>query len=451
MRSEWPLRSLRLLLALTASVALLVTPPALASSPDPSLGASALPSPTSPSEAPSSDASPQLLPEAGVSGEGSYCVLVPDRQEVRDLVAEFTGPQHATFLAALRRSGRYLPMIRRILAEEGLPPEVGYLALVESHFIPDARSATGALGLWQFIESTARDYGLRIDAWADERLDPEAATRAAVRHLSDLYARFGDWNLAVAAYNAGPGGVGRALEAHGADSFWDLFARSGLRAQTCRYVVKFLAAVAIAASPGAYGLDVGAAEEPLSYDTVWVDSPIDLVTVARLLGLPSRTVRDLNPALRRDCTPPDAASYPVRVPPDRGSALTREIANLPRDQRLAFVRHKVRRGETLTAVARRYGVKSSDLAEANRLPKKPVLRAGQELLVPRVQESAPPPSGTAASRDVHVVRSGDTVWGISRRYGITPGQLLRWNHRESKEIRPGERLLVSERSDAGPG
>ncbi|MBI5016676.1 MAG: LysM peptidoglycan-binding domain-containing protein [Deltaproteobacteria bacterium] len=384
-----------------------------------------------------------------------FCVQVPDRQEVREVIAEFAGLQRKTTLEGLRRSGRYLPMMRAVFAEEGLPPELVYLSFVESHFVSDARSVSGAVGLWQFIDTTGRNYGLRIDDWVDERLDPEGATRAAARHLGDLYSRFGDWNLAVAAYNAGSGGVGRAVDRYVAESFWDLYGVRGLRDETCRYVVKFLAAVSIGEDPSAYGLDVGDPEPPLRYDTVWVEGPLELRALARAAQAPEEDLLLLNPALRRGCVPPGPGAYPLRVPAGLGRAMAREavvLATQAPSDAAAAATHVVVRGDTLTKIARAHGTTVPALASANRLRRHAALRVGQALRLPgsdgsSVGESLKwegPPSDRRADRGVHVVRQGDTVWSIARRYRVDPGDLLRWNKRFAGAVLlPGDRLVVA--------
>lgn len=418
------------------------------------------PAPPEPSRGEIDRPEPAALPVGDIALAPSFfCVQVPDRQEVRDLIAEFVGPQRKTTLEGLRRSGRYLPMMRSVFAEEGLPLELVHLSFVESHFVPDARSVSGALGLWQFIESTGRNYGLRIDEWVDERLDPEAATRAAARHLGDLYARFGDWNLAVAAYNAGSGGVGRAVDRTAAGSFWDLYGVRALRDETCRYVVKFLAAVSIAEEPAALGLDVGPTEPPVSYDTVWVEGSVDLQAIARAAGAPEGALGPLNPALRRGRTPPGPGSYPVRVPAGLGHCVAREARQLPVEEPPPVApTHIVLRGETLAKIARLHGTTARVLSALNAIAPKGRLRTGQELRLPppATEESAEGLKGQTvasdrkADRDVHVVRRGDTVWSIARRYRVAPGDLLRWNNRYSGAVlRPGERLVVA-RNDGSP-
>ncbi|GAB6061856.1 hypothetical protein JCM30394_05850 [Deferrisoma palaeochoriense] len=362
------------------------------------------------------------------------------------LLDEFSGARRRSLEIAFERGERYLPMIRRILAEEGLPEELAYLALVESHFEPDARSPAGAVGMWQFIETTARASGLRVDWWVDERLDPELATRAAAHHLRELYEQFGDWELALAAYNAGPGAVGRALRRCGATDFWGLAAAGELRSETCRYVPKFYAAVAIAREPETYGLSWRRDVEPWDYDTVWVEAPVDLATAARAAGVGRRSLAELNPALLRGCTPPGTGgAYPLRVPPGRGALVAEALERLPPEQRLSFERYRVRPGDTLWGIARRFDTRVAAISELNRIRSARSLRPGQELVVPVPRGFKPRrrPADTVAAADGYRVKPGDTLWGIARRFGTSVDELRRWNGLgRSSLLRPGQVLRV---------
>jgi membrane-bound lytic murein transglycosylase D len=390
----------------------------------------------------------------------SWGFPVPDRPEIGAVLDEFTGMRGRGLGEVFRRGARYLPMIRAILAEEGLPEELAYVALVESSFLPDARSPSNAVGLWQFIESTGRASGLRIDWWVDERLDPEASTRAAAAHLKELYARFGDWNLALAAYNAGPGGVSRAQAAVRADCFWELSAAGALRAETRRYVPKFYAAVQMARDPEAHGLPAGTDAAPPSYETVWVDSPVDLRTAARLAGATVAELRALNPALKRGCTPPGAQAYPLRVPAGTARRLAQGLAAIPPSERLTFRRYQVRPGDTLWEIARAHGAPAAAVAELNALADPRRLRPGQDLVIPVPAGGAgsdPGLKARAARTDeatggpaAHVVRPGETVWGIARLHGVSSDDLIRWNGLDRRAlVRPGDRLALGPPTGAG--
>lgn len=392
----------------------------------------------------------------------SWGFPVPDRPEIGAVLDEFTGTRGRGLGEVFRRGARYLPMIRHILAEEELPEELAWVALVESSFHPDARSPANAVGLWQFIESTGRASGLRIDWWVDERLDPEASTRAAAAHLKELYARFGDWNLALAAYNAGPGGVSRAQAAARADCFWELSAAGALRAETRRYVPKFYAAVQMARDPEAHGLPARTHAAPPSYETVWVDSPVDLRTAARLAGAPLAELRALNPALKRGCTPPGTQHYPLRVPAGTAGRLAKGLAAIPASERLSFRRYQVRPGDTLWEIARTHGAPAAAVAELNAIADPRRLRPGQELVIPvaQAQSGAGPGRALKTSPErtdeasegsaVYVVRPGETVWGIARLHGVSSEDLIRWNGLDRRAlVRPGDRLVLGPAAGRG--
>jgi len=383
---------------------------------------------------------------------------IPDRPEVSGVLDEFCGLRSRSFAEALRRGERYLPMIRSILAEKGLPEELAYVALVESSFQPHARSSADAVGLWQFIESTARASGLRVDWWVDERLDPEAATRAAARHLDELFARFGDWDLALAAYNAGPNGVDRALARQEAGGFWTLVEAGALRAETRRYVPKFYAAIQVARDPEAYGFSPISGVAPVRYETVEVDAPVDLATAARLVDATRRTLQELNPALKRGCTPP-GGPYPLHVPEGTSVRLARGLAALPPAQRVTFQRYRLRPGDTLWELSRRHGTPVQAIAELNGITDARRLRPGQELAVPvpatRPARKAPPgeclPTVVDRGRPAHVVEPGDTVWSIARDRGLDPREVLRWNGLgERSLLRPGDRLFLAPSGSGHP-
>ncbi len=372
---------------------------------------------------------------------------IPNHPAVASLLKEFSGPRRRTLALAFQRGERYLPMIRRVLREEGLPEDLAYLALVESHFKPDARSPAGAVGMWQFIESTARASGLRVDWWVDERLDPELATRAAARHLKELYALFDDWDLALAAYNAGPGAVGRALRRCNVSDFWGLLAAGGLRSETCRYVPKFYAAVSVARNPKAYGLTWERGSDLWAYDTVLVDSPVDVGTVARLAGVDRRVVEGLNPALLRGCTPPGSPAYPVRVPVGKGNLVATALERLPPERRLAFKRYRVEPGDTLWGIARRFGTRVAAIRDLNRVRSARRIRPGQDLVVPvpegRTVKSLGRRVDTPVRGGEYRVKRGDTLWGIARRFGTTVARLQRWNSlAKGSVLRPGRVLRV---------
>lgn len=344
-----------------------------------------------------------------------------------------------TYLGWLRRSGRYRDLVLPILREAGLPEDLFYLAMIESGFNPRAYSRKAASGLWQFIDSTGRLEGLRIDAWVDERRDPVKATRAAAHHLKGLYAQFGDWRLAAAAYNAGKGRVQRAIDKAGARDFWDL----ELPVETRNYVPLLMAATVIAKDPVRFGFDVPQPEAPLALEQVKIDGAIDLKTAARLLEVHIDVVRNLNPELRKPFTPyRPREGYLLNVPPGRAAPFLAAYERLPRSERRGRHEYVVRRGDNLSTIARAFGLTSSLVAEMNGLGTGNLIRPGQRLVLPVFGEGptlaapAPPGGGT------HAVRSGESLWSISRRFGVSVRDLQRWNDLANSTIRPGQKLSV---------
>ena len=278
----------------------------------------------------------------------------------------YRGRLHDWFTAAMARGGRYLPKIRQIFAEEGIPRDLAYVALVESAFKTGALSRARARGVWQFIPSTGKLYGLQQDWWVDERSDPEKATRAAARYLKTLHEMFGDWNLALAAYNAGEGVVQRAMTRYRTRDFWQLFKTRGLRRETKNYVPLIHAAIVAAKAPEKYGFEI-VPEAPLAFETVAVDGAVDLRVVAECAGAAVDEVQTLNPELRRLATPA-STTFQLKLPPGSGARVTECLAEVPADKRVHFRTHVVARGQTLSTIASRYGARTRDVADANGLP-----------------------------------------------------------------------------------
>jgi membrane-bound lytic murein transglycosylase D len=280
----------------------------------------------------------------------------------------------------LARAGRYEPTMRAIMREHGLPQDLVYLSLIESGFDPNAYSHAHAVGLWQFLESTGRRYGLRIDGWVDERRDPILATRAAAAHLKDLYEEFGCWYLAAAAYNGGSHRVRRAIRRTGSRDFWTLVRRGYLPRETRDYVPKFIAAALIAKQADKYGFSVTTAPL-LSYDVGRVPDATSLSVIAEAAGVKTSEVVALNPQLIRRVTPP-GESYYVRLPERSGSTFAINYAQIPAEQRLRAIQHTIRRGDTLAMLARAYGSDLSAIRSANPGVRPRQLAIGQLVLIP---------------------------------------------------------------------
>ncbi len=262
----------------------------------------------------------------------------------------------------LRRMGRYQAMIRRILDEEGAPPELIYLAQAESGFLPRALSRKRAAGMWQFMKLRGRQYGLEITSHYDDRLDPEKATRAAARHLRDLYERLGDWYLAMAAYNAGPGRIDQAVRRTGYADFWELSRRGVLPRETRNYVPIILATIIMANNPGEYGLEGIVPDPPAAYNTIEVTAATHLGLIADILGRPLSEIRELNPAILKDIAP---AGYQVHVPKGTASFVLTSLETVPAQYRASWRVHRVGFGDTLAEIARLYQTTAERLVEAN--------------------------------------------------------------------------------------
>lgn len=317
--------------------------------------------------------------------EASYDLPVVYNERVQRWIDYFRGENWARFSVYLTRSGRFVPMMREMLKDEGLPQDLVYLAMIESGFSTHAYSRAHAVGPWQFIRSTGRIYDLAINSWVDERRDPEKSTRAAIRYLKKLYGDFGDWYLALAAYNAGEGRVFRAVRQSGSRDFWQIAAprRHYLRPETKEYVPKFLAALIIAKNPERFGFGHVRYEEPLAFETVRVRGPLGLDVAGDLAGGQVHEVRRLNPELTLGMTP--HGSYTLKIPPGTKQAFQLALVQLPPEEKVRLVYHTVRRGDAIWKIARRYGVGRDDLLAANNLTlrKARYLKVGQSLVVPK--------------------------------------------------------------------
>ncbi len=359
------------------------------------------------------------------------------------------------FSAALARGGRYLPQIREVFAAEGIPQDLAYLALVESAFKTNALSRAKAKGVFQFIPATGKRYGLQQDWWVDERSDPEKATRAAAKYLKDLYTLLGDWNLALAGYNAGEYKVLRGISRYGTRDFWELArTRHAFRRETRNYVPMIHAAIVVAKAPEKYGFSV-TPDPRLAYDIVAVAGPVDLRVVAECLATPIDDVRALNPELRRLATPA-TESYSLRVPEGRGLQLSECLGAVPPEKRVQFRTHVVARGQSLYSVAKKYGIRTQDLADANGISTKKTLSTGTELIIPIEPRPATIATRSAATTRARAslaiaagrtafsyrIRPGDTLGTIANEYGTTVRELQSWNRLRSTRIAAGNLLTI---------
>ena len=331
----------------------------------------------------------------------------------------------------LRRAGRYRDMISRVLQEEGMPQDLIYLAQAESAFQPLALSRAGARGIWQFVAWRGNQYGLRHTWWVDERQDPEKATRAAARHLRDLYGIYGDWYLAMAAYNCGPGNVQKGIERTGYADFWELYKRNVLPRETKNYVPIIVALTLIAKDAAHYGISADP-EAPVPTDVVKPGRAIDLRLVAETIDVDVETLRSLNPSLLRMATPEDAA-FELHLPAGSAERFSAEIADIPGDKWVSWRRHRVEAGETLTSIGKKYHVTPAAIAAANNLEHGAALDAGEKLIIPATQ----PQSETKRRLVSYRVRRGDTLLGIADRYSVSAEDMRKWNRLRSNHVNRG--------------
>src|SRR6266478_909301 len=336
----------------------------------------------------------------------------------------------------LRRAGRYRDMIARVLREEGVPQDLIYLAQAESAFQPLALSRAGARGIWQFVPWRGNEYGLKRSWWVDERMDPEKATRAAAQHLRDLYGLFGDWYLAMAAYNCGPGNVQKGVERTGYADFWELYKRNVLPREPKNYVPIILALTLIAKDAAHYGISAEP-EQPMETDTVKPGRAIDLRLVAETIDADVATLRSLNPSLLRMATPDDP-SFVLHLPKGTAQKFSAEIADIPPEKWVSWRRHRVEAGETLTSLAKKYHVTAPAIAAANSLGRTDVLSPGDKLIIPASQSVAESKSRLVRYR----VRKGDTLGGIADQFSVSPEELRKWNGLKTARVSRGMVLRV---------
>ncbi|MFH1950749.1 MAG: LysM peptidoglycan-binding domain-containing protein [Pseudomonadota bacterium] len=368
------------------------------------------------------------------------------------------GRERDFFINAYRRSGRYRPAIVKALKEAGLPQELSWLPLIESGFKVKALSRARALGMWQFIASTGYKYGLKRGQWVDERMDPEKSTEAAIAYLKELHQIFGDWYTVLAAYNCGEGRVLRCINTQKInylDHFWDLYAK--LPAETAFYVPKFLAVLHILNDPKAHGFILPPVDKEIETEVVEMDKQVYLEVMATHIGVSYELLRELNPELRHNSTPP--RPYAFRVPKGKAKVLLAELDKIPRwDPPVPeYVAHRVKKGETLSAIASRYRTSVSAITSLNHLKSKSYIKTGWTLKIPTRlqyahagQTSAPPPSSKEAQArpekpvvSKYVVRKGDSLWKIANRFDTTTKAIQSLNRLPNTHLSIGQVLVVS--------
>ncbi len=406
---------------------------------------------------------------------GESDVPIPLNQRVLAFVSLFQGRLHDFLLEGLKRGSQYLPMIQDVFRAEGLPLDLAYVPLVESAFKPSALSRAKAKGVWQFMRGTGLENGLRSDWFIDERSDPEKATVAAAKYLGTLGRMFdGDWHLALASYNGGPGRLQRAMKAGKASDFWVLAAKPRLLPRETRdYVPMILAAIIIARNPALYGFEFE--PEPVrQYETVELPRPVDLRRVAEWAETSIDQIQTLNPELRRWTTPIREEAYPLRVPAGSAALVKARFVETPPSELASLNWYVVKRGDTLAVVARKLKVSRADLAEANYLKTSARLAAGQKLMVPREASilmaarpdlpalaghapllaagdraqsqdrvaAAVDTSAPARARVSYRVKRGDTLASIARLFGTSIASIQTWNGLRGSLIRSGDRLTI---------
>lgn len=401
---------------------------------------------------------PGTLPFSVEEVAAKYDIPLAYNEAVAEYLAFFTGPGRRWFSVWLEREGRYGPVLRSILRSHGLPEDLVYLAMIESGFSTQAVSRAKAVGPWQFIEATARRYGLRVDFWVDERRDPVKSTHAAARFLAALHEVFGDWYLAWAGYNAGPGRVSRAIREYETEDFWELAAQpDAFRQETRHYVPKLIAAALIAKHPEHFGFRALASHEVFDWEEVEVPDATDLDLVARLTGVSTSVLREYNPELRQWATPPVPKGQPpyrLRVPRGKAEGFAVAYAQIPPSKRFTFRSYQVQKGDTLGHIARMFRTSIDELMRSNQIRDPRRLRIGQMLMIPIPPDalpagakrpsapSAPEPRATA-SGDHHVLSVGETLSEVAARYGVSVEQLLRLNEIDDpRRVRAGTRLRI---------
>jgi membrane-bound lytic murein transglycosylase D len=333
-------------------------------------------------------------------------------------------------------------MIQRVMAEEGVPQDLIYLAVAESSFNPRAMNRKShAGGMWQFMPND-KFYGLARNAYVDERFDPEKSTRAYARYMKFIYNQLGDWYLSMAGYDWGTGRIQQAVQKTGYADFWELYKRNNLPAETKNYVPEILAAIIIANNPTQYGFDDVTLDPPLLTDTVTINYSVDLRLVSDIVDAPVDELTALNPSLLRMVTPPDAP-FDLHLPAGTATLFEQRIASVPEAKRNAWRYHRVAADDTLASIARQFHVSDAQLAGANQLRPTDSLRGVEALAIPLA-----PVASSSASMVLYIARRGDTLVTIADRFGVSLTQLRRWNKMSGVKVEPGRRLHVAEPSVA---
>jgi len=382
---------------------------------------------------------------------------------VKKWMVYFLGKGRKYYTRYLMRSTKWMPLMHAEIDSRGMPRDLVYLSMIESGFTTSATSYASAAGLWQFMPATARQYGLRVDWWADERRDPVEATRAALEYLAYLNRLFeGDWWLSWAGYNGGEGRVMRATQRHGTTNFWKIVEANTLHEETENYVPKLIAAAIIGKHPERYGFVGVPYQEPWAYEEVEVPGATGIEVIAKCAGITEEALLEHNPWIRRWALPPEPTAHKIRLPVGTTELFAENFAKVPPEERVTFARHVVKRGESLGSIAKKYSVSTEELTAINHLKTKSKIVVGQEILVPRkgteevtlasVAQMQPGETGTKAKTEPkaesktvsrsHTVRSGETLSGIARKYELGVRDLKALNGLKGDTIYAGQKLKV---------
>ena len=385
-------------------------------------------------------------------------IQIDDNEQVDKWINYFQTAGREKMALYLSRSTRYLSLMKEALREAKLPEDLVYVAMIESGFSPYAHSFANAVGYWQFIEGTARRYGLKVNSYIDERRDPILATRAAARYFKDLYNVFTSWPLALASYNAGEYRVHRSVLRYYTKDFWFLSAKRALPRETANYVPKFMAALQIGKSPEKYGFDNIQYQEPFQYDKVHLKDPISLKTLAKNLSLPYEDLRRFNPRYRSEFVPIDAEQTFIRVP----KGTKNDIVNTPSLLASAYMKkppfvhanhywYRVRRGDTLYRLARRNKTRVSTIRRMNKMGRRSFLRAGRKIKLPYYSRSGQKTKKTYALASSHTVQRGENLSSIASRYKVSARQIRKINSLTAEAvIHPGQVLKLTETQARSP-
>jgi len=397
----------------------------------------------------------EILPGDQPKKAPDFDIPIVINARVEQFIQYFQTTARNRFSSWLARSEKYIPFMRSLLKENGLPEDLVYLALIESGFNPYAYSRSKASGPWQFIYLTGRRYGLKVNWWVDERRDPEKSTIAAAKYLKDLYDMFECWYLAAAGYNAGEKKIVNAMKRYRTEDFWELAKYRYLKQETKDYVPQMIAAALVAKDPEKYGFTDIEYQDPLHYEKVRVPELTDLLLIAKACETSIEELKDLNPELSRWCTPPNSPDYEIKLPIGKKELFLKNLETLQPIGKAQFRIHSVKKGESLQRIARFYRVDLEPMLEINRLNKTSRLSSGMELLIPIPKTQDLKPLLTAQKKFngknrnpkpeemIYTIKKGDTLWSIANEMGVNIGALSRWNnlHPEKKLI-PGDKLKI---------